>query len=414
VSAPVCRSCGAPLEQTFIDLGEQPLSNGFLTAEQLEAGDDPRYPLHVRVCSSCLLVQADQVLPAEAIFTDTYAYYSSYSQSWLEHAARFAESAARRFGLDGSSLVLEVASNDGYLLRNFVAAGIPVLGVEPAAKVAEVALAAGIPTEVVFFGYDEARALVERGFAADLVVGNNVFAHVPALRDFVAGLEAVLKPAGVVSLEVPHLLRMIEAVEFDTIYHEHFSYFSLLTARDVLSRGGLRVFDIEELPTHGGSLRIWASREAAAAIFPETEAVERVLDEERRAGLDSPAGYDSFAAEVERLLADLRAFLADASAEEKRVAGYAAAAKGNTLLNSAGIGTDEVAYVVDRSPHKQGLFLPGSHVPVRDPPYVRGDRPDYLLLLAWNLRDEIIEQMAYVREWGGRFVVPVPSLQVIA
>jgi SAM-dependent methyltransferase len=407
-----CRSCGTPLEHTFIDLGEQPLSNSFLTREQLEAGNDPRYPLHVRVCSNCLLVQADEVVPPEAIFTDSYVYFSSYSQSWLDHAARYAERATERLGLDGSSLVVEIASNDGYLLKNFVAAGIPVLGVEPAANVATVALAAEIPTDVAFFGHDHARALIERGLAADLVVANNVFAHVPGLRDFVNGLETVLKPEGVISIEVPHLLRMLERVEFDTIYHEHFSYYSLLAARDVLRRGGLRVFDVEELPTHGGSLRIWASREAAAVAWPETDSVEWVLKEERAAGLASLDGYGSFAPKVELLLGELRAFLADAKADRARVAAYAAAAKGNTLLNSAGVTTDEIAYVVDRSPHKQGLFLPGSHLPVLDPEHVREDRPEYLLLLAWNLRDEIVEQMAHAREWGCRYVVPVPSLQV--
>jgi SAM-dependent methyltransferase len=405
--APACRSCGTPLRQTFIDLGEQPLSNSFLTPEQLEAGDDPRYPLHARICSECLLVQVDQVVPPEAIFTD-YAYFSSYSQSWLDHAARFTEAATERLGLRPSSLVVEIASNDGYLLRNFVAAGIPVLGVEPAANVAEVALAAGIPTDVAFFGREHAQAIRDRGPGADLVVANNVLAHVPALNDFVAGLAAVLKPEGVVSIEVPHLLRMLERVEFDTIYHEHLCYFSLLSARDVLARGGLRVFDVEELSTHGGSLRLWASLDAR----PETAAVERVLAAERAAGLDSLDGYASFAPRVERLLEELRAFLREARDEGRRVAAYAAAAKGNTLLNSAGVSTDESEYVVDRSPHKQGLFLPGSHLPIFDPEHVRSDRPDYLLLLAWNLRDEIVEQMAYVREWGCRFVVPVPRLEV--
>jgi SAM-dependent methyltransferase len=413
VSAPDCRSCGTPLEHTFIDLGEQPLSNGFLTPEQLQAGDDPRYPLHVRVCSNCLLVQADQVVPADAIFNETYAYFSSYSQSWLEHAARYAEAATRRLGLDASSQVIEVASNDGYLLKNFVVAGIPVLGVEPAANVAEAALAAGVPTEVAFFGHDEARSLVERSLASDLLIGNNVFAHVPALRDFVAGLEAVLKPEGVISIEAPHLLRMIERVEFDTIYHEHFSYYSLLAARDVLRRGGLRVFDVEELSTHGGSLRIWASRDAAAEAWPETAAVERVLAEERAAGLDSLEGYGSFAPRVEHLLEELRGFLAEAKAEGKRVAAYAAAAKGNTLLNSAGVSTDEITYVVDRSPHKQGLFLPGTRIPIEHPDRIAETRPDYVLILPWNLTDEIVAQLDYAREWGARFVVPIPRVRVL-
>jgi SAM-dependent methyltransferase len=411
-AGPDCRSCGAPLRQTFVDLGEQPLSNGFLTQEQLDAGNDPRYPLHVRVCEKCLLVQVDEVVPADVIFSDTYAYFSSYSASWFEHAARFAETAAARVGLDSSSLVIEVASNDGYLLRNFVAAGIPVLGVEPAANVAEVAIEAGIPTDVAFFGSEHARAIRERGLAADLVVANNVFAHIPTLNDFTAGLAAVLKPEGVLTIEVQHLLPLVERVEFDTIYHEHYYYYSLLAAQPVLARAGLRVFDVEELPTHGGSLRIWATLVGAQA-WPQTEAVERVLESERAAGLDSLETYDAFAPEVDRVLEDLRSFLGEARDDGSRVAAYGAAAKGNTLLNSAGVGTDKVAYVVDRSPHKQGLFTPGSHLPVLDPDHVREDRPDYLLLLAWNLRDEITEQMADVREWGCRFVVPVPRLEVV-
>jgi SAM-dependent methyltransferase len=399
-AAPDCRSC------------EQPLSNGFLTREQLEAGEDPRYPLHARVCDQCLLVQVDEVVPADVIFSDTYAYFSSFSTSWLEHAARFAESATERVGLDSSSQVIEVASNDGYLLRNFVAAGIPVQGVEPSGNVAEVAIAAGIPTDVEFFGTEHARAIRARGLAADLVVANNVFAHIPGLNDFTAGLAAVLKPEGVLTIEVQHLLRLIEHVEFDTIYHEHYYYYSLVAARTVLARAGLRVFDVEELPTHGGSLRMWISLDAAANAWPETEAVERVLESERAAGLDSLEAYEAFAPRVEQVLDGLRAFLYDAREEGARVAAYGAAAKGNTLLNSARVGTDEIAYVLDRSPHKQGLFTPGSHVPVFDPEHVFEDRPDYLLLLAWNLRHEITRQMAHVRDWGCRFVVPVPQLEV--
>jgi SAM-dependent methyltransferase len=412
-ATPDCRSCGAPLRHTFVDLGEQPLSNGFLTREQLEAGDDPRYPLHARVCDQCLLVQVDEVVPADVIFSDNYAYFSSYSQSWLEHAARYAESATERVGLDSSSQVIEVASNDGYLLRNFVAAGIPVLGVEPSANVAEVAITAGIPTDVEFFGTEHAQAIRERGLAADLVVANNVFAHIPALNDFTAGLAAVLKPEGVLTIEVQHLLPLMERVEFDTIYHEHYYYYSLLAAQPVLARAGLRVFDVEQLPTHGGSLRMWVSLEGAAETWPQTESVERVLDSERAAGLDSIETYAAFAPRVEQVLDELRSFLRDARGEGARVAAYGAAAKGNTLLNSAGVGPDDVAYVLDRSPHKQGLFTPGSHVPVFDPEHVQTDRPDYLLLLAWNLRDEITQQMAHVRDWGCRFVVPVPHLEVI-
>jgi len=409
----VCRSCGASLRHTFLDLGVQPLANGFLTREQLERGEEKRFPLHARVCSDCLLVQVDEAVPPEEIFSD-YAYFSSYSQTWLDHAARFAELARERLGLDASSLVLEVASNDGYLLRSFVASGVPVLGVEPAANVADVAVRAGVPTMVSFFGRTLAEELTARGVAADLVVANNVLAHVPDLDDFVRGLAQVLKPEGVVSIEVPHLLRMIERTEFDTIYHEHFSYFSLLSGRDALARRGLRIFDVEELETHGGSLRLWASHEAAAARWPETPAVGRVLEDELAAGLGTLDGYAGFAGRVERVLGELRGFLAETKADGSRVAAYGAAAKGNTLLNAAEVTTDDVAYVVDRSPHKQGHFLPGSHLPILDPDHVRRDRPAYLLVLPWNLTDEITSQMADVREWGCRFVIPVPRLELVA
>jgi SAM-dependent methyltransferase len=412
-AAPECRSCGAPLRHTFVDLGNQPLSNSFLTAEQMRAGDDPEYPLRARVCDRCLLVQVDEVVPAAEIFSDSYAYFSSYSQSWLGHAANYAEAAAARVRLGPSSQVIEVASNDGYLLRNFVASGIPAVGVEPSANVAQVAIDAGIPTDVEFFGAEHARAMCERGLAADLLVANNVFAHVPRLNDFTAGLAVVLKPEGVLTIEVQHLLRLIERVEFDTIYHEHYYYYSLLAARAVLARAGLRVFDVEELPTHGGSLRLWVSHEAAADAWSETPAVEDVMARERAAGLESVERYDEFAPQVERVLEGLRIFLREARAQGALVAAYGAAAKGNTLLNSAGVGPDELPYVVDRSPQKQGLFLPGSHVPVVAPEHVREARPDYLLLLAWNLRDEITQQMAHVREWGCRFVVPVPQLEVL-
>jgi SAM-dependent methyltransferase len=411
-AAPICRSCAAPLEHTFLDLGLQPLANSFLTQEELDKGVEPRYPLRARVCSKCLLVQVDQAVPAEEIFSD-YAYFSSYSDTWLEHASRFAELARERLRLDSDSLVLELASNDGYLLRNFVAAGVPVLGVEPAANVAKVAVEAGVPTEVAFFGRGLAEELSGRGVAADLVVANNVLAHVPDLDDFVRGLARVLKPEGVISIEVPHLLRMIERVEFDTIYHEHFSYFTMLSAWDALARRGLRIFDVEELETHGGSLRFWVSHEDAAARRPETATVARVLADEQGAGLGSLEGYGAFAPRVGRVLEELRGFLTNARAKGSRVAAYGAAAKGNTLLNAADVTIDEVAYVVDRSPHKQGRFLPGSHLPILEPDHVRRDRPAYLLVLPWNLKDEITSQMAHVREWGCRFVIPVPRLELV-
>jgi SAM-dependent methyltransferase len=410
--APACHSCGATLRQTLLDLGDQPLANSYLTLEQVEARDERRYPLHARVCSECLLVQVEQVVPPEEIFSD-YAYFSSYSDSWVERCASFARAATERLGLGPGSMVIELASNDGYLLKNFVADGVPVLGVEPAANVAEVAVASGVPTEVAFFGRDCAARLLERGVAADLVVANNVLAHVPDLDDFLGGVAVVLKPNGVLSIEVPHVLRMLEATEFDTIYHEHLSYFSLRAARDVLARRGLRVFDVEELPTHGGSLRIWATLPGASEVWPTTPEVERVLSREREAGLDTLDGYTAFAPRVEGLIADLRGCLRDAKAESARVAAYGAAAKGNTLLNAAGVTTDDIGYVVDRSPHKQGRFLPGSHLPILEPDQVRRDRSDYLVVLPWNLRDEIMAQMADVREWGCRFVVPIPRLEII-
>jgi SAM-dependent methyltransferase len=409
---PACLSCGAPLRHTLIDLGEQPLANAYLAREQLEAGGEPRYPLHARICADCLLVQVEKVVSPAEIFSD-YAYFSSYSASWLTHCSEYARNVTGRLGLSPESMVIEVASNDGHLLANFVASDVPVLGVEPAANVAAVALEAGIPTEVAFFGRDCAAEISGRGVGADLVVANNVLAHVPDLDDFVGGLAAILKPSGVLTVEVPHLLRMIEGTEFDTIYHEHLSYFSLLAARDVLARRGLRVFDVDELTTHGGSLRIWASRADAAKAWPETAAVERVLETERAAGLHSLEGYRKFAPRVESLLADLRRFLWDAKAAGERVAAYGAAAKGNTLLNAAEVTTEEIGYVVDRSPHKQGRFLPGSHLPILEPDHVRDDQPDYLLVLPWNLRDEITAQMADVQEWGCRFVVPVPRLELV-
>jgi SAM-dependent methyltransferase len=409
---PACLSCGAPLRHTLIDLGEQPLANAYLVREQLEAGDEPRYPLHARICANCLLVQVEKVVSPAEIFSD-YAYFSSYSASWLAHCSEHAQTVTDRLRLGSDSMVIEVASNDGHLLANFVASGVAVLGVEPAANVAAVAVEAGIPTEVAFFGRDCAAEITGRGLSADLVVANNVLAHVPDLDDFVGGLAAILKPSGVLTIEVPHLLRMIDGTEFDTIYHEHLSYFSLLAARDVLARRGLRVFDVDELTTHGGSLRIWASRADAAKAWPETSAVERVIEMERAAGLHSLDGYREFAPRVESLLADLRRFLGDAKGAGERVAAYGAAAKGNTLLNAAEVTTEEIGYVVDRSPHKQGRFLPGSHLPILEPDHVRDDRPDYLLVLPWNLRDEITAQMADVREWGCRFVVPVPRLELV-
>ncbi len=409
--APACRSCGAELTRTFVDLGSTPLANSYLDESDLAVAE-PRYPLHARVCGACFLVQVESAVPPEEIFGD-YAYFSSYSASWVDHARRFAEASISRFDLDAGSLVVEVASNDGYLLRHFLAADIPVLGIEPAANVAAAAEAAGVPSEVRFFSEATARDLEARDLAADLLVGNNVLAHVPDLNDFVAGLAILLKPAGVLSMEFPHLLRLIRGVQFDTIYHEHFSYFSFLAVERVFARHGLVVFDVEQLPTHGGSLRVFARRrdgEPRAA----TPAVEDLRAEESAAGLDRLEAYSGFADRVAAVKAGLLEFLRRARSDGKTVVAYGAAAKGNTLLNTCGIDGELIAYVVDRNPHKQGCYLPGSRLAIHPPERIFETRPDYVLILPWNLRDEIMAAMAGVREWGGRFVVPVPEIEVLA
>jgi SAM-dependent methyltransferase len=405
-----CRGCGTTLSHTFVDLGDTPLANSYPAAADLDR-PDRRYPLHARVCHDCFLVQIDAVVPSADIFSD-YAYFSSYSQSWVAHARRFASTARQRFTLGSESLVVEVASNDGYLLRHFVDDGVPVLGVEPAANVAAVAEAAGVPTMVRFFGRETAADLIADGKAADLVVGNNVLAHVPDLNDFVAGLGALTKPAGVISLEFPHVLRLMEDVQFDTIYHEHFSYFSLVALEPVLARHGLRLFDVETLATHGGSLRLFACH-ADCDQHEDGPGLDAVRDAERGAGLGQLSTYTGFATRVTAVKNSLLTFLAAAKRDGKSVAAYGAAAKGNTLLNTCGVGTDMIDYVVDASPHKQGRFLPGSRLPIVAPGRLGETRPDYVLILPWNLRDEIIGQNSAVRDWGGRFVVPIPTTTVL-
>ena len=405
-----CRFCEAPLTQQFVDLGAMPLANAYLTADQLEL-PEPSYPLAVFVCSECWLVQADAVVPPEDIFSH-YAYFSSYSDGWVAHARRFAVMARRRFGLTAASQVVEVASNDGYLLRHFVEMGIPALGIEPAGNVAEAARAAGVPTETRFFGREAAADLVARGHAADLVIGNNVLAHVPDINDFVGGLCAVLKPDGIVSVEFPHLLRLIENVQFDTIYHEHFYYLSLLAVEKVFAAHGLEVFDVEELPTHGGSLRILACRTGANAPAPGP-GLAKVRAGEAAAGLDKAETYAAFQSRVAPIKDGLLAFLDEARRSGKTVAAYGAAAKGNTLLNFCGIGTDLIAYVVDRNPHKQGLFLPGSRLPIHAPDKMQETRPDYVLILPWNIKDEVVAANGGIGAWGSRFAVAVPELTVL-
>jgi len=413
MSSPLpCRFCGTPLAHTLVDLGRQPLANSYLTAEALAAGTEQSYPLHARVCHACFLVQVDDVVPAEAIFAADYAYFCSYSASWVEHARRYAEAMAERLALGPESLVVEVASNDGYLLQHFVAMDVPVLGVEPAAGTAEAARARGVPTDVAFFNEATAVALAARGVRADLMAANNVLAHVPDISAFVAGFPHVLKPDGVLTFEFPHLLNLIEQVQFDTIYHEHFSYLSLGTVALIFADAGLRVWDVEELPTHGGSLRVYGCH--AHDDRQQTAAVTRVLAAEDAAGLRSLATYERFQSRAELLKDDLLVFLIEEKRRGRRVAAYGAAAKGNTFLNFAGVRPDLLRYVCDAAPSKIGKYLPGSHIPILPPSHLREDRPDVVLILPWNIRDEVSAQLAFIREWGGRFATAVPALSVVA
>jgi hypothetical protein len=386
-----------------------PLCESYVPAERLDEAE-AFYPLHVRLCGSCLLVQLPAYVSGEHIFSD-YAYFSSYSDSWVAHAKRYADAMTGRLGLTPGSLVTEVASNDGYLLQHFAAQGIPVLGVEPAANVADVARSRGIPTEVRFLGPETGREIAEQHGRADLVAGNNVFAHVPDIRGFAAGLRALVKDSGLVTLEFPHLLRLIERRQYDTIYHEHFSYLSLLTASRALATAGLRAVDVDELDTHGGSLRVYARPEESAS--EPTARVKAVLDEEESAGLHTVAGHEGFASEVLRIKSDLLEFLFAAARDGRSVAGYGAPGKGNTLLNHCGIRSDLLQYTVDRSPVKQGKFLPGTHIPIYAPERLAETRPDYILVLPWNLKDEISRQLEYARSWGARLVFPIPALEIV-
>jgi SAM-dependent methyltransferase len=404
-----CRFCDAPLSRSFVDLGMSPLCETYPSHEQLNRAE-AYYPLHVYVCEHCLLVQLEEYESPEAIFSD-YAYFSSYSDSWLKHAENYCGKMISRFGLGEQSFAVEVASNDGYLLQYFVRDRVPVLGIEPAANVAKVAVEKGVPTMVRFFGTELARELVREGRQADLVLGNNVLAQVPNLNDFVEGLSILLKPAGVLTLEFPHLLRLIERNEFDTIYHEHFSYFSLLTTVRILAAYGLKVFDVEELSSHGGSLRVYASRHEDQTHAVEAS-VARILADEERAGLTKPEGYDSFARQVRETKFALVEFLLRAAREGKSVAGYGAPGKSATLLHYCGIGRDLISYTVDRSPYKQGRYLPGTHIPIYHPDRIRETKPDYVVILPWNLQAEIMAQLEYIREWGGRFVVPIPQAAI--
>ncbi|MGH7380668.1 MAG: methyltransferase domain-containing protein [Candidatus Methylomirabilales bacterium] len=404
-----CRFCGSILEHTFVDLGISPLANSYLKPSQLNQME-PFYPLHVYVCDCCFLVQLEEVVSPKDIFSD-YSYFSSYSDTWLEHARTYTDMMVKRCGLDEQSQVVEIASNDGYLLQYFVARGVPVLGIEPAENVAEAALKKGIPTIVKFFGKETARELAGQGIKADLLVGNNVLAHVPDLNDFVMGMKMLLNPQGVITMEFPHLMRLIAENQFDTIYHEHFSYFSLITVKKVFTKQGLTLFDVEELPTHGGSLRIYACHMQDRSN-PLSERVTDLLGEEEAAGYSRVECYLSFANKVKETKRRLLAFLIGAKEGGKSIVAYGAAAKGNTLLNYCGIRSDFIDYTVDRSPHKQGHFLPGTRIPIYHPKKIQETMPDYVLILPWNIKDEIMEQAAYIRDWGGKFVVPIPEVRV--
>jgi len=405
-----CRFCGSPLQDVFADLGMSPIANSFVAPEQADAME-PFYPLRAYVCRNCFLVQLEEFEAPEAIFSD-YAYFSSYSSSWLEHSRRYVDQMVERFGLSGSSQVIELASNDGYLLQYFRQREIPVLGIEPAANVAAVAERNGVRTVVEFFGRDVARRLAETS-PADLLLGNNVLAHVPDLNDFVAGMKILLKPGGLITMEFPHLMRLVEEHQFDTIYHEHFSYFSFLTVSRVFADHGLRLFDVEELPTHGGSLRIYGCH-ADDREQPEATARARALRErEREAGYGDLPLYDAFARSVAEDKRAILSFLIDLKRQGQSIAGYGAPAKGNTMLNFCGIGTDFLDYTVDLNPNKQDHLLPGSHIPIRAPEALAQTRPDIVLILPWNLRDEITEQHAYVRDWGGRFAARAPEMKLL-
>ena len=407
-----CRFCGTPLVHSFVDLGTSPLCQKHVEPEDASKME-PSYPLHAYVCDHCYLVQLDEFVSPAVIFGDgAYAYYSSYSDSWLQHVRSYAEMVTERFKLNASSHVVELASNDGYLLQWFVQKGIPVLGVEPAVNTAKVAQDLGIPTVVRFFGTDAAKDLAAQGKHADLLLGNNVLAHVPKLNDFVAGMKILLKPTGVITMEFPHLRRLMEENQFDTIYHEHFSYFSFVTVERVFAAHGLTLFDVEELPTHGGSLRIFA-RHTEDTSKPVDDHVTALRAQEKALGYEDLTIYAAFGEQVKETKRKLLTFLIEAKRAGKRIVGYGAPGKGNTLLNYCGIRTDFLDYTVDRSPHKQGRFLPGSRIPILHPDRIAETKPDFVLILPWNLKDEIIHQMSHVRSWGGRFVVPIPETAVL-
>ena len=404
-----CRHCGAPLVQSVVDLGVQPPCEGYVPAEHFNE-PEAFYPLHAMICKECLLVQLETDVSPESIYTE-YAYFSSFSDSWLEHCRQFTDRITSQLALRADSQVVELASNDGYLLKNFVAKGIPAYGVEPAANIAKVAEERGIPTVVAFFGETTARSLVDQGRQADLIIANNVFGHIPDINDFVLGIQLLLKVGGTVSIEIPHFMRLMENNQFDTIYHEHYCYHTLLADTKIFKSFGLRLFDVEELSTHGGSIRMYLCHEKDPRM--NSLAVASLIELERSRGLDRVETYAAFGEKVRETKRIFLTFLIEAVRSGKTIAGYGAPGKGNTLLNYCGIRTDFIDFVVDRNPYKHGKFLPGSRIPIFSPDKIDEMKPDYLIILPWNIKEEIMNQMAHIREWGGRFVVPIPEVRVI-
>ena len=406
-----CRFCNTALEHVFIDLVNSPASNSFLTADEL---NEPEifYPLKVYTCHNCFLVQVDEYKKSDKIFDNKYVYFSSYSKSWLKHAKEYTEMMVRRFGLNAQSRVVELASNDGYLLQYFKSQQIPVLGIEPTANTAEVAMSKGIESIVDFFGVRLAKELAAKNIFADVLLGNNVLAHVPDIIDFVGGMKILLKKDGVITMEFPHLLQLVANNQFDTIYHEHFSYLSFTTVKAIFESLGLVMFDVEELPTHGGSLRIYAKhKEDQSKNILET--VHQLLEKEEKTGITDIKYYSNFSDKALKVKINLLMFLAEQKKNGRKVAAYGAAAKGNTLLNYCGVKNDMISFVVDANPHKQDKFLPASHIPVLNESHLRSNKPDFVLILPWNLKEEIISQLEYIKEWNGKFVIPIPELQII-
>ena len=406
-----CRFCGTPLKYVFADLGSTPISNANLTKEDL-AKREVYYPLKVFVCDKCFLVQLPEHESAENIFNDQYAYFSSYSTSWLTHAKEYVNYITNRLKLNNKSQVIEIASNDGYLLQYFLPKKIPVLGIEPTANTAKVAIEKGIPSLTEFFGVKLAKKIVSKNIKADLFIGNNVLAHVPGLNDLVAGMKIILKKEGVITMEFPHLLKLIECNQFDTIYHEHFSYFSFITVRKIFAKHGLTIFDVEELPTHGGSLRIFA-RHTENVALPETERAQELIERESKYGFENTKIYTDFQKRIIQTKLNLLEFLVAGKKSGKTFVGYGAPAKGNTFLNYCGIRGDILDYTVDRSPHKQNHFLPGTRIPICAPEKIFETKPDYVFILPWNIKNEIVEQMKDIKNWGGKFIVAIPKVEII-